>query len=63
VNREPTSNPDSDYISFEDEGLMEELRESGAYELVAKDKAELKKVQLEAEKDKAVLETKSRWPV
>lgn len=49
---------ETDYLSFEDKGLMNTLRKNGAYELVAKEKAELKKVQLEAEKGKAVAEAK-----
>jgi DNA repair protein RadC len=43
---------DTEYLSFEDKGLMNKLRKSGAYELVAKEKAELKKVQLDEEHKK-----------
>lgn len=44
------------YYSFEEQGLMELLRHSGAYEVRPKEEAELEKLRLELEKEAAVKE-------
>lgn len=40
------------YISFADKGIMDELKQSGRYELVDKEKSWLQDMKLEAERDK-----------
>jgi DNA repair protein RadC len=40
------------YISFADKGIMDELKQSGRYELVDKEKSWLQEMKLEAERDK-----------
>lgn len=41
------------YKSFEDEGIMEQLRNSGLFEIVERDKAEVQSWKLELEREKA----------
>jgi DNA repair protein RadC len=46
------------YFSFDQEGMIEELKNNGAYKIVERDRAELEKWRLENEKDKAAQEEK-----
>jgi len=44
------------YLSFEEQGIMHDLRHSGAYEIKPKEKAELERIRLELERERAVKE-------
>ena len=44
---------EKNYMSFEDEGIMDRLKESGKYELINREKDELRKWKIELEKEKA----------
>ncbi|MGV3632286.1 MAG: JAB domain-containing protein [Bacteroidota bacterium] len=47
---------EKEYFSFKTAGLIDQLKKSGAYEIVSTDKAELEKFRLEAEKEKGAKE-------
>jgi DNA repair protein RadC len=40
------------YVSFADEGLMDQLRKSGRYELIDRERAQLNEIKFEMERDK-----------
>lgn len=43
---------EKNYISFADQGILDELKQSGRYELIDKEKGWLQEMKLEAERDK-----------
>ncbi|MGV3612247.1 MAG: JAB domain-containing protein [Fluviicola sp.] len=49
------------YVSLDQEGIIEELRNNGAYRIVERDRAELEKWKLDQEKDKAVREERKEF--
>ena len=44
---------EKDYISFEDEDIMDKLRNSGLFEIVEREKLKIKEWKLEMERDRA----------
>lgn len=49
---------ETDFLSFEVEGLMDELENSGMYEILDKEKQAMLKLEIEHEKEKALRESK-----
>lgn len=45
---------EKDYLSFTDEGLIDELKESGSYKLVSKEKAGIERLKADLKKENAV---------
>lgn len=52
---------EKNYFGFNQAGLIEELRNNGAYRIVERDRAELEKWRLDQEKDKAVREERKEF--